>query len=57
MLITNGFAVIWKMLVNKITENIFFEVKDWCHKEGIEFYYSGELFDTYSGESNIKYTL
>ena len=35
----------------------FFEVKDWCHKEGIEFYYSGELFDTYSGESNIKYTL
>ena len=45
------------MLVNKITENIFFEVEDWFHKEGIEFYYSGELFDTYCGESNIKYTL
>ena len=45
------------MLVNEITENSFFEVEDWCHKEGIEFYYSWGLFDTYYGKSNVKYTL
>ena len=49
--------VVCKTPLNKCTEHQFLSIKKWCYENHIDFYYSNELYDTYSGESMQKFKL
>ena len=46
-----GVQIVCKTPINALTETDMPEIKLWCKENGIPFYSSPELLDTYSGES------
>lgn len=52
-----GINIVAKCTVNKLTYPYFYEIKNWCEKNDILFYFSTEIFDAYDGTALNEYEL
>lgn len=52
-----GINILCKTPVNSLTQDAFFNIKEFVEKNNLEFLYSSELFDSYSGEDRQKYVV
>lgn len=54
---SNGFNVVCKTPINSLTQNDFYNIKNWCKNHEFKYYYSSEVYDSYDGDDNSKYEL
>ncbi len=54
---SNGFNVKCKTPINKLTKPDFFNVKNWCKKHNIDYYFSSAVSDAYDGSSLQNFSL
>ncbi len=53
----NGFNVLCKTPVNKLTQEEFKNIKEWMESNNVAFFFSSELFDSYDGKNMSEYKL
>lgn len=53
----SGIKVICKSVISKLISDEFYQIHSWCIENRIEFYYSVDIFDSYSGEARHSFNI